>query len=149
MGGAAKRCLSHWDIRKVVMAGKKVGSITYSETLAPLPIGNTGVYDLALLKDAVPFDLTSCTVYFTAKYDAEDLDADSAFAYDSDNNPLNIVIDVGTGGTATLTIDAADSDNALVGDLFCDIKVKDTNGDFFTHIFFILPISQRITRRET
>ncbi len=87
------------------MAGKKVGSITYSETLAPLPIGNTGVYDLALLKDAVPFDLTSCTVYFTAKYDAEDLDADAAFAYDS--------------------------------------------GDFFTHIFFILPISQRITRRET
>jgi len=130
--------------------GKKVGSITYSETLSPLPIGNTGVYDLTLFKDAVPFDLSGgSVVYFTAKYDAEDPDADAVFAYDSNNDPLDVIIDAGTGGTATLVIDSADSDLALEGNLFCDIKVKDTNGDFFTHLFFILPISQRITRRET
>ena len=86
--------------------------------------------------------------FFTAKYDAEDLDADAALAYDSDSTPLNLAIDVGTGGTAVLTIDTVDTDELLVGDLFCDIKVKDTNNDFFTHIFFILPICQRITRRE-
>jgi len=39
-------------------AGKKVDSILFTETLAPLPIGNTGVYDLALLKDGIAFDLT-------------------------------------------------------------------------------------------
>ncbi len=130
------------------MAGKKIGSITYSETLAPLPIGNTGVYDFTLLRDAVPFDLTGSTVFFTAKYDVEDLDADAVFAYDSDNNPANVVIDAGAGGTGTLFINASDSDNALERNLFCDIKVKDTLLEFFTHIFFILPISQRITRRE-
>ncbi len=128
--------------------GKKVGSITYSETLSPLPIGNTGIYDFALFKDALPFDLTGSTVFFTAKYDPEDLDADAVFAYDSNNNPANVVINGGTGGTGSLFINASDSDNAVEGDLFCDIKVSDTMTQFFTHIFFILPISQRITRRE-
>ncbi len=130
------------------MAGKKIGSITYTETLAPLPIGNTGVYDFTLLRDAVPFDLTGSTVFFTAKYDVEDLDADAALAYDSDTNPANVVIDAGAGGTGTLFINATDTDNCLEGNLFCDLKVKDTLLEFFTHIFFILPISQRITRRE-
>src|SRR6266487_4409635 len=114
--------------------GKRVGSIRYTEILAALPIGNTGVYDLTILKDGDPFDLTGSIVFFTAKYDAEDEDADAVIAYDSNNNPGNILVDAGTDGTATLTIDSSDTDLADVGDLFCDIKVKDTNGDFFTHI---------------
>jgi hypothetical protein len=130
-------------------AGKKVGSITYTEILAPLPIGNAGVYDITILKDDVPFDLTGSTVFFTAKYDAEDEDADAVIKYDSFNNPLNITFVVLVDGTLTLSIDSADTDPIDVGPLFCDIKVEDTLGQFFTHLFFILPICQRITRRET
>jgi len=132
--------------------GKRVGSIRYTVILAALPIGNTGVYDFTLLKDDVPFDLTGSTVFFTAKYDAEDEDVDAPIQYDSNNNPINVAIDAGVDGTGQLTIDSADTDLLDVTDdpgLFCDIKVKDTNGDFFTHLFFILPICQRITRRET
>src|SRR6266404_4668075 len=132
-----------------IVAGKKVGSIRYTEILAPLPIGNTGVYDVTILKDDLPFDLTGSTVFFTAKYDAEDDDIDAPIKYDSVNDPTNVAIDAGVNGTLTLTISAADTDPVDVGDLFCDIKVEDTLGEFFTHLFFILPICQRITRRET
>src|SRR6266446_9311355 len=129
--------------------GKKVGSIRYTEILAPLPIGNTGVYDVTILKDNAAFNLTGSTVFFTAKYDAEDYDVDAPIAYDSVNDPANVAMDVGVNGTLTLTIGAAETDLVDVGDLFCDIKVEDTNGEFFTHLFFILPMCQRITRRET
>lgn len=86
----------------------------------------TAVFGLTVTQSSVALDLTGKRLVFTVKRGLSDLDAVAVFQKSS--AALGIVIDAGTAGTATLTINPADTAGLPLNDyqrLFCELVLVD------------------------
>jgi hypothetical protein len=107
--------------------------------------GNDVQIDLAVVDHTgAPFDLTGCTLWWTAKTDLSLPDGSATFQYETPDT--HIVVDVGTGGTAHLIL--SNSETAAIEPitfLYYDVKVKDTMGIETTVVQDTLNFIQPVT----
>lgn len=97
--------------------------------------------------DGDPLDLTGCTIRFTAKRRRSDAQAEAVI---SKVTPTQIAINAQTGdtlGTATLTIDAADTASleAMRIDLAYDVQLTTVAGKVYTTETGTLTINPDVT----
>jgi hypothetical protein len=94
--------------------------------------GDTYVFDLAVIQNSLPFDLTGATVRMTAKWNYTDADLAAVFAISTDTG--DIVVTDAAGGLATVTvpITATSSLPAAQVQLVYDIQVTDSASHVFT-----------------
>lgn len=107
--------------------------------------GDTYSFQIAVILNGSPVDLSGGTLKLTAKWDVRDTEANAVFTLLSPS--LGIVVTSATGGLATLTI----SPSQTIGlpdhqvNLPYDIQLTDFQGNIFTVMLGILSIVPDIT----
>lgn len=91
-------------------------------------------------EDGTGFDLTGSTVYFTAKKEINDTDADAVIAYETTTDFSST-----TTGLVEITIPATTMD-ALDGCYVYDIQVKFSDNTIFTPLTGVLVVKDDVTR---
>lgn len=142
-----------WDLSQVV-AGMtayaeegSTGKITNvndgTETLTVASwVGGTPNTGERVTLRKLPVDITGFTFFFTAKKNADDVDADAVITKDVDSH-----IDA-TNGQTKITLSTSDTD-IDVGDYYYDIEMKDGGGLITTFLDGTLTIMQDITIRTS
>lgn len=78
------------------------------------------------------YDLTSCSLWWTAKNDPDDPDSVAVQAYSSDGGSITIATDPATG-IADVVGPVSDTDSLAIGTvLFYAVQLKDPSGYVFT-----------------
>lgn len=110
--------------------------------------GDDRQFDLAFTKNGAPYDLTGGSLWVTAKLKISDPDSSAQFQKTIGDG---ITIVSAVGGTATLTIDAADTDDMPDDqtELFCDVQIKDSQNNISTPIAFKLIVNPEVTRNTS
>lgn len=111
--------------------------------------GDTAVFDLACKQsDGTPLDISSGTLCFTAKSSARQLDEDSSFQKDSDDN--GITITDGPAGLATVVLSPEDTSELYApARLVWDLQYVTTGDNVFTLLDGELVIKPDVTRSIT
>jgi hypothetical protein len=95
-----------------------------------------------------PMDITTATVFFTAKSDIDHPDASAIIALDSDSNGIEITDAV--NGEFVITIAPSDTDSITVDDelvLVYDVQLVFSPSEVYTVDEGTLTIEQDVTRR--
>lgn len=109
-------------------------------------IGDTIALQVTLSRNGVPIDLTGATLWFTAKDDLDDLDADAVFQ--KKTGGLGIAVTSAVNGQATVTIPPADT-ASLVNEpqtLECDVQLLEADGTLTTVARGQLILQPQVTR---
>jgi hypothetical protein len=87
--------------------------------------------DIAVTLDSDPYDLTSCSLWFTAKEAYTDDDVDAVFQKEIGSG---ITVTSAASGLATIAIEPSDTSglSAVKTVLFWDIKLETDAGKFYT-----------------
>lgn len=114
--------------------------------------GDTFIIDGVATLSAAAFDLTAYSVWFTAKADRNDADADAVFMKTVAAG--GIVLKTQSGGTLggfTVTINPADTSGLGYFDatLYYDVQVKDASGHIYTADAGTLAVTLDVTRAIT
>jgi len=91
-------------------------------------------------EDGTGFDLDGSTVYFTAKKEINDTDADAVISYETTTEFSST-----TTGLVAITIPATTMDD-LDGCYVYDIQVKFSDGTVFTPLTGVLVVKDDVTR---
>ena len=93
--------------------------------------GDTVSFSIAVTLSGAPFDLSSCSLWFTAKNKFTDLDNAAVFQKTIGNG---IVVTNAVQGLATVTILPADTNSlSLIKTiLFWDLQLKDSSNNIYT-----------------
>lgn len=107
--------------------------------------GDDRVLDVTCVdRDGEPVDITDVFLWFTAKRSKADADTAAVLRKDSIDG---IAIVVAAEGTATVTLDSADTEDLLVATvLYWDVQGKDGDGKIITLAEGILVIEADVTR---
>jgi hypothetical protein len=105
--------------------------------------GDTYSFDIAVLQNGAPFNLTGCTLLFTAKYNVRD--ASPFFQRSSVTG--GITVTNATGGLATVAFTPSNTTPLAlhIYDLPYDIQVTDGSGNIYTPIRGILRVLPDVT----
>jgi hypothetical protein len=109
-------------------------------------VGDSIVLRLTITRNGAAVDLTGATLWFTAKEDWDDLDADAVFQ--KKTGGLGIAVTDALAGEATVTIpgsDTASLDNE-VQTLECDVQLLEVDGTLTTVARGQLVLQPQITR---
>ena len=111
--------------------------------------GDTYEFQANIIRNGSAVNLTGCTVWMTAKWKAEDLDAAAVFSIDSTGS--DVVISDPTNGVVQITIVSAKTRTlpSRVVRLPYDIQYKDTSSKIYTPIRGILVVSPDLTIATT
>jgi hypothetical protein len=93
-------------------------------------------------EDGVAIDITGWTVFFTAKANADDLDAAAIIS-----KTITVFTDP-VGGEAGISLSSADT-NQVIGSYLFDLQVKTNLGQITTVLEGILTITKDITIRTS
>ena len=108
--------------------------------------GDTRIIDCTVkgVDGTTPYDLTSCTLTFTAKRQITDADGVATFQL---TNGAGITITDAPGGLFEIEITPASTYSMTAGaTLVCDIQLKDVNARVFTLGKGTLAVSEDVTR---
>lgn len=107
--------------------------------------GDTYVRGFTVQQDGSAFNLTSCTLKLTAKYNYEDSDASAVFQLSSPSSGITIV--TAASGTAKFTI--SPSNTSLLPlrkvDLVYDIQLKDSSNNIYTIAYGKITVVPNVT----
>jgi hypothetical protein len=108
--------------------------------------GDTKTFNLILRLNNAAFNLSQKTLFFTAKYSMEDLDA-AAVISKSTNGTDEITITNEAGGLANLKLKPVDTSSLPPFNvpLLYDLQAVDVNGDVFTVLRGVLMVTPDIT----
>lgn len=107
--------------------------------------GDTFEFQVNVIRNGSAVDLTSCTVWMTAKWKAEDLDAAAIFSIDSTGS--DVVISDPTNGIVQITIVPAKTVSlpGRVVHLAYDVQYKDTSSKIYTPLRGRLVVTPDVT----
>jgi hypothetical protein len=109
--------------------------------------GDSGEFDLTIVRDGAPIDISTGLLIFTAKYRAADPDEDAPIQKRSDGATPGVVITDGPNGLALITIDPADTEAIAVPNLLtADVQLVETNGRITTVWRGLLAVAPDVTR---
>lgn len=105
--------------------------------------GDTYSFDIAVIQNGAAFNLTGCTILFTAKYNVKD----SGFVFQRSSVTGGVTITNATGGLATVAFTPANTSGLAshIIDLPYDIQVTDGSGNIYTPIRGILRVLPDVT----
>lgn len=107
--------------------------------------GDTNVYNIVVLRQDTPIDLTGAKVWFSAKRQRTDLDADAIILLDSAGGGINIYDPLhGKLQVIVPPSDTEDLDEEEV--LYYDVQLKEANGIITTIASGKITITLDVTR---
>ena len=111
--------------------------------------GDSSVLNIAVTRSGVVEDLTGATVWFTAKEDLTDTDAEALMAYDNIvGGAGGVTVPTPASGIVKVTFDPTDAALApLDTPVFADVQVKTAIGEIFTAAFGQLIFRADVTQR--
>lgn len=119
---------------------------------APLKIvrGETLVLEVPVVKDAAPFDLTNCLLFFTLRAQLVPSDPNDAAALLRKDIGAGITIINAAAGMAQVTLSPTDTESLPVDvDLFYDIKLKQAAGAMTDIARGIIQVAEQVTFRTS
>ena len=109
--------------------------------------GNTVPITLVITVENVPFDLTGCTLFFTAKEDISQADADAPLKAQTG---AGITHTDALAGEAKILLGPPDTDNVPTDvALVCDVQLKTATGEIYTVANGKLTFLEDVTRRTS
>lgn len=113
--------------------------------------GDTSVLTVTVTREGVVENLTGASIWFTAKEDLTDLDADALMAYDNlSGGASRVTVATPANGVVRVTFNPADTALAPVDTpVFADVQVKTAANEIFTAAFGQLVFRADVTLRTT
>lgn len=109
--------------------------------------GDTVPMTVVVTVDDVAFDLTNCTLFFTAKEDPSQSDDDALIRK---HTGAGITHTNAAAGQARIVLAAADTASLPIDtELFCDVQVKTPTDEIYTVATGTITFRSDVTRRTT
>jgi hypothetical protein len=111
--------------------------------------GDHEAFELAVTVDAAPYDISTSTIWFTAKRAYNDTDSQAYMAKDN-AGVGGIAVTDGPGGICVLTIESADTEDLTADtDLYYDVQIELSAGEVHTIVYGLLKIRRDVTIRKS
>lgn len=108
--------------------------------------GDTNVYNLSVIRQNAPVNITDGKLWFTAKLDQDDPDSAAYISLNSEDNPNQVMLVTPQQGKAQIVLVPADTDGLTVTALWYDLQLQESTGVITTVQSGILKIQKDVTR---
>lgn len=108
--------------------------------------GDTNVYDLTVLRLDAPVNLSTAKMWFTAKNDKDDLDADAVIALNTDDTPTQVFFPFPLQGKAQIIVEPSDTTDLIANAFYYDVQIVEASGLVTTIASGVLHVEDDVTK---
>lgn len=120
--------------------------MTASDNILEMRRGDTPIFEILVTNaNGTVFDITGCTIYFTAKRSIDDSDANAVISATTLNGGV-IITDAPNGVAQAIPTAVSTSGLTIDENLFWDVQIKTVGGRIHTIANGILSVVRDITR---
>lgn len=107
--------------------------------------GDTNVYDISVVRQNAPVNLGGAKMWFTAKLNIEDTDAQAKIKLDSATNPTQVIFTQALQGRAQVILRPVDTNTLVEDALYYDIQIVEQSGVVTTIASGVLHLEDQVT----
>jgi hypothetical protein len=107
--------------------------------------GDDNIYNLTVVRNNAAVNIFGAKIWFTAKHDQDDMDAQAVIRLDSVTNPTQVAITNAASGLALVALRPVDTAGLDETALWYDVQMKESSGRVTTIVSGIMKITKDVT----